>query len=58
MKEIDEGVRYRRTIFARVELIGESVKREGVLAKEGNIEDCFCMRKVESGEVGVKASFW
>lgn len=54
MKQVYEGVRYCWTVFAGVELVGEGVERKGVLAEEGDVEDCFCMREIEAGEVGVK----
>lgn len=58
VKQVDERVRYCGTIFAGVKFVGEGVERIWVLAEEGDVEDCFCVGKVEACEVGVETGLW
>ena len=55
-KQAQEGVRYRRPIPPRVELVRERVERDRVLAEIRNVKDGLRVGQIEAGKIGVEAS--
>lgn len=47
---------YRWSVFSRIEFLCKSVKWLRVVAEVGDVEDCFGIGKVQTGEIGVQSS--
>jgi len=43
----------RRTVFARIEFVSQSVERMRILTEVGEVEYGFGIRKVQFGEIGI-----
>lgn len=58
LEEVDERVGDGWAVFPWVQLLGECVEGQWILAEEGELEDGFGVREVQALEVCVQARLW
>lgn len=54
MQQVCKRVRNRRPELARIQFLRECVKRLGVVAEEGNVEDGLWVGQIEPREIGIQ----